>query len=170
MSWPLIGLPREESRCLLQDLALLTQARVVAPQPAQLLPLITGQPLTLTRIDLRLAQPVTQRLRRDAELARQLRQRQPARARQPNSLGTKLGRIRRSCLRHLDSFLRPEGASIEVSTEPGQPQRLLANLLRCGAGMDHSAFASPDADAIAGAAEGGTPHPRKRNSHRLCYA
>ena len=65
----LIGLPREESRCLLQDLALLTQPRVVAPQPAQLLPLITGQALALARVDLRLAEPVTQRLRRDAQLA-----------------------------------------------------------------------------------------------------
>src|SRR5207247_172838 len=52
-SSPLIDLPREESRCLLQDLALLTQTRVVAPQPAQLLPLITPQPLALARVDLR---------------------------------------------------------------------------------------------------------------------
>src|SRR3954466_6726842 len=110
-SWPLIDLPREESRCLLQDLALLTQARVVAPQSAQLLPLISGQPLALARVDLRLAEPVTQRLRRDAELPSDLRQCQAARA-----------RIRRSCLRHLDSFLRRVAASIEVSTETGQPQ------------------------------------------------
>src|SRR3954447_11401183 len=88
-------------------------------------PGITAQPRTLARVDLRLAQAATQRLRRDAELPRELGQRQPARARQPRGLGTKLGRIRRSCLRHLDSFLRPLAASIEVSTETGQPQLAL---------------------------------------------
>src|SRR5205814_5942016 len=105
-----------------QDLALLTQARVVAPQAAQLLPLATGQPLPLTPVDLRLAKPVTQRLRRYAELAGELRQRQPARARQPNGLGAEARWTWRSRPRHLDSFLRPEAASIEVATKPCQPR------------------------------------------------
>ena len=64
-SSPLIGLPREESRCLLQDLPLLTQQPILAPQPAQLLPLLAGQALTLAGVDLRLLDPAAQRLAGD---------------------------------------------------------------------------------------------------------
>jgi len=54
----------------LQDLALLAQAHVFAAEATQLLPLVAGQFLPLTGVDPRLAEPVAQRLRRDAELAR----------------------------------------------------------------------------------------------------
>src|SRR5829696_1461657 len=61
---PAIGLPREESRSRLEDLALLRQPAVLAPQPPQLLALVGGQAFDATGVDVALAAPVTQRLLR----------------------------------------------------------------------------------------------------------
>jgi hypothetical protein len=59
---PAIGLPREESRGRLEDLTLLAQAAVLAPQSPQLLALITGQTLATARVDVALADPVPEHL------------------------------------------------------------------------------------------------------------
>ena len=65
----MIGLPREESRGRLENLALLLKAAVLTPQPVQLLALIAGQPVAaLTAVKRSLLHPVAQRLRRDPEL------------------------------------------------------------------------------------------------------
>src|SRR5881392_626644 len=101
MRYRLIGLPREESRCLLQDLPLLLEDPHLPAQPAQLLPLLRHQALTLAAIDLCLTRPAPQPLSRDPELARDLHDRLAARAYEPHRLLAELRRTRRSRPRHL---------------------------------------------------------------------
>jgi hypothetical protein len=56
---------------LFQDLALLAQDADLAPQPARLFPLVTGQPVAaLTVIQIGLLEPESQRLARHAQLPR----------------------------------------------------------------------------------------------------
>jgi hypothetical protein len=91
-----------ESRCpwrrrppLFQDVALLGQDQILAPQPTQLLALIRGQTLRVTRVDVDLTRPITQRLLRAAQLTRQLRDRPATGTQQPDRLSAELLRIRR---------------------------------------------------------------------------
>src|SRR5688572_30774953 len=79
---------------LFQDLALLGNRPQLAPQPAQLLALIRAQALGLALVDVDLATPVAQRLRRDTELARELRDRLATALEQRDRLTAELGRIR----------------------------------------------------------------------------
>src|SRR5215211_2680852 len=83
---------------LFQDLALLGH-HPQAAQAAQLLTLVRGQAGGLAVVDVELARPVTQRLRRAAQLTRELRDRPPARAQQPDRFCAELRRVRR-CLWH----------------------------------------------------------------------
>jgi hypothetical protein len=80
----------EEGRGFFQDLPLLTQRAHLAAQPAQLLTLFARQTRLLTRVDRRLLRPQSQRLRRDAEIVRDLPQRPTATAIQRDSLTPKL--------------------------------------------------------------------------------
>src|SRR5207247_4910404 len=92
-SSPLIGLPREESRCLLQDLPLLLEQAHLPTQPAQLLPLLARQPVALTSVDVCLTNPAPQRLAGDPELTRDPRLRLPTALHKPHRLLTELSRI-----------------------------------------------------------------------------
>ena len=65
--------PRRRRPRLFQDLALLREDLDLATQPAQLVALVAAQALGLALIDVTLARPVPERLRRDAELLGQLR-------------------------------------------------------------------------------------------------
>src|SRR5680860_1082861 len=85
----------EEGRCFFQDLALLGEDQVLAPQPTQLLALIRGQALSVAIVDIDLARPVAQRLLRAAQLTRQLRDRPTRGPEQPDRFGAELLRIRR---------------------------------------------------------------------------
>src|SRR4029450_2544352 len=68
-SWTLIGLPSEESRCLLEDLPLLPQHPVLAAQPPQLLQLAGGQPVVaVPRIQIGLLDPDPQALLGDIQV------------------------------------------------------------------------------------------------------
>jgi len=60
---------------LFHDLALLGERAHLAPQPAQLLTFVGGQALSAALIDVDLARPIAHRLRRLAELSRELRDR-----------------------------------------------------------------------------------------------
>src|SRR5439155_22615171 len=119
-----IALPGEESRCLLQDLALLTQPRILAPKPAKLLALLARQPLTLTVVDLALANPAPQRLRRHRQLLGDRAIRPLAHPIQPDRL---LPELRRETLAlcHIDSLPDACASIVRVSTRPGQLQGTL---------------------------------------------
>jgi hypothetical protein len=78
-----------------QDLALFDEDPVLAAQPAQLLALIAAQALATALVDANLTGPVTQRLRRDPELAREHGHRLAAALEQLDRLTAKLQRIRR---------------------------------------------------------------------------
>ena len=73
-----IGLPREESRGLPQDLLLLLEHMDAPTQLAKLLQLLARQSLPLTSIDLGLLDPLAKRLRRDTKLGRGLDDRSTA--------------------------------------------------------------------------------------------
>jgi transposase len=68
-------LQSEGVRFQAEDLPLLLEAAVLAPQAAQLLALVAGQAFAAALVDVGLAHPVAQRLRRDPELAGDLRDR-----------------------------------------------------------------------------------------------
>src|SRR5579859_17646 len=103
---PPIGLPREESRGLAENLPLLPEPDHLPAQLHELLPLLRRQPLTLAGIDLRLLDPGAQRLLRHTQLSRDLRHPPAADLDQPDRLRPELRRIRGTCTRHLDSFPR----------------------------------------------------------------
>jgi hypothetical protein len=67
----------EEGRSYFQDLALLHEHAILAPQPAQLLPLVGRQALSPARIDVDLAGPVAPRLLRAPQLNGELRHTRP---------------------------------------------------------------------------------------------
>src|SRR6266508_1725823 len=94
------GLPREEGRRVLEDVALLLQAPDAPPQLTQLLTLDAGQPVVaLTPVALALASPVTQRLLRHPEALSDIRDR-AALTDQPQRLPPELLRVGRPCLGH----------------------------------------------------------------------
>jgi hypothetical protein len=80
---------------LFQDLALFDEDPVLATQPAQLVALVAAQALAAALVDVDLARPVTQRLRRDAQLAREHGHRLAAALEQLDRLTAELQRIRR---------------------------------------------------------------------------
>jgi transposase InsO family protein len=97
---PSPALRREEGRGSLEQIALLTQARVLTAQPDELGALVGRDAVVaLTAIDLVLATPVAQRLLRDAKALRQLARR-PSSAQQLDRLTTELRRIGRAGSRH----------------------------------------------------------------------
>src|SRR5207247_10078243 len=104
-------------------------------QPPELLALLAGQPLAQAAIDLRLAHPVTQRLRRAAQVGRDDRDRAARAAHQLDRLTPKLRRIRRTCTWHLNS--PPSGPcsapSAQLSTKPGEDHARPA----CGDALRH---------------------------------
>src|SRR4051794_15841850 len=69
-----------------QDPALLSERLDLAPQPTQLLALLRRQALGLARVDIDLARPVAQRLRRNPELTGELGNRLAAAAQQSDRL------------------------------------------------------------------------------------
>src|SRR4051812_39526660 len=95
------GLPREEGRRVLENVALLLESRVLASQSAQLLALGAGQPVigALTAIALALTAPVPQRLRRPPQALSNVRDR-AALTDQLQRLPPELLRISRPRLRH----------------------------------------------------------------------
>ena len=117
-----IGLPREESRGRLEDLALLCQQAVLATQPPQLLALVGGQALDAASVDVALAAPVTQCLLRHAQFSSNLLERRPG----PNErhrLATELRWIRRTGSWHADILpaqaSRPKHSSVhETGSTP----------------------------------------------------
>lgn len=62
-----VEFPREENRCLAQDLDVLPQPAVLHPQPAQLLPVVRGQAIGQTTVDRGLVHPAAQRLPTDPD-------------------------------------------------------------------------------------------------------
>src|SRR5512132_3817499 len=97
---PGLGLPREESRGALEDVALLLQAPDALAQLPELLALGAGQRvMALTAVGLLLLAPVAQRLLRDPQRLSDVRDQAP-RPQQPDRLAPELLRIRRSRLRH----------------------------------------------------------------------
>src|SRR5215210_8606090 len=94
------GLPREEGRRVLEDVALLLQAPDALSQLPELLALGAGQPVVaLTAIALALATPVPQRLRRHPQALRHIGDR-AALTDQFQRLPPELLRVGRPCLRH----------------------------------------------------------------------
>src|SRR5215210_2078035 len=94
------GLPREEGRRVLENVALLLQAPHALSQLAQLLALGAGQPvIALTAVALALAPPVTQRLLRHPQALSDIRDR-AALTDQLQRLPPELLRIGRPCLGH----------------------------------------------------------------------
>ena len=84
------NLHREETRGSYQQVTLLLEDPVLVAEPAQVLALLARQPLALARVDLRLLAPEPQRIGRDAQLTRDLRQRATARLEQLDRLAPKL--------------------------------------------------------------------------------
>jgi hypothetical protein len=80
---------------LFQDLAFFDEDPVLAPQPAQLLALVRTQAGGAALVDVDLARPATQRLRRDAQLASEFGHRLAAALEQLDRLAAELQRIRR---------------------------------------------------------------------------
>src|SRR3989454_11986308 len=73
LRWDRAGLPSEPGRGFFQNLPLLAEDLVLAPEPPQLLALFRGQAiLAMTVIAIGLGNPVADRLRRRLELLRQL--------------------------------------------------------------------------------------------------
>src|SRR4051794_36300419 len=87
--------PRRRRPLLFQDVALLSEDQILAPQPTHLLALIRRQALDVAGIDFDLARPVAQRLLRTAQLTRQLRNRPATGSEQADRLSPGLLRIRR---------------------------------------------------------------------------
>src|SRR4051812_32572868 len=86
--------PWQRRPLLFQDLALLGERLDLTPKATQLLALLGRQALGLARIDLDLARPVAKRLRRDPELASELRNRLATAPEQGHRLTAELQRIR----------------------------------------------------------------------------
>src|SRR5215216_661851 len=118
---------------LFQDLALLGHHPQLTAKAAQLLTLVRGQARSLAVVDVELARPVAQRLRRAAQLTRELRHRPPARAQQPDRFCAELRRVRR-CLWHrqtsslADQMAQPSDVH-ESGGTPADLDRLLARHL-----------------------------------------
>ena len=112
----------EPGRCFCEDLLLLTQDPVLPTQPAQLIELGGGKPLSVSVVNIGLVHPIANGLLRRFELPAQL-PRATTRPHQANHLLPELRRVRRSRSRHsLNTPLREQSPSLRVSTKAGQPQ------------------------------------------------
>src|SRR5690606_30993890 len=80
LRWVRVELPREKSRSGLQNLVRPAQLPVLTPKLFELLALITGDPVADPMIDLVLANPEPERLRRHPEPARHRLDTRPSRA------------------------------------------------------------------------------------------
>src|SRR5438046_3536036 len=79
LRWNRAGLPSEPGRGFFQNLPLLAEDLVLAPEPPQLLALVRGQAvLAVAGVAIGLGDPVADRLRRRLELLRQLLRGPPA--------------------------------------------------------------------------------------------
>src|SRR4051812_8334527 len=120
---PGLGLRCEEGRGSFEQIALLLEADVLAPELAQLVALIRRKAVVaFVAIELILPAPVAERLLRDAETLGELARR-AAGAQHLHRLAAELLGIRGSRLGHGDTILsRPTGASRQVSGKPGPLQ------------------------------------------------
>ena len=103
----------EPGRCFCEDLLLLTQDPVLPTQPAQLIELGGGKPLSVSVVNIGLVHPIANGLLRRFELPAQ-RTRATTRPHQANHLLPELRRVRRSRSRHsLNTPLREQSQVIE---------------------------------------------------------
>jgi hypothetical protein len=118
------GLLGEEGGCFWEDLLLLLEDAGASLEPSELLTLVGAQPLPTALVDLRLGDPVTERLERDPEILRHTAQGGTRLTRQAYGLGPELRRVRTmrcSCQRGLlPGAVAP---SLKVSTKAGELQR-----------------------------------------------
>ena len=143
----------KKGRGSLEQVALLAEPLVLAPQPRQLSALISRDTVvTLMAIDLVLATPVAQRLLRDAHALRQLARR-PSGAQQLDRLRRNSGGEAGRVLGTTDTILsRPDGASHQTSAKPGPLHRAASRYcgLVCG-GERGARMAASSSTANAGA-------------------
>src|SRR5438034_1645465 len=120
------GLPSEPGRGFFQDLPLLAEDLVLAPEPPQLLALFRGQAvLAVAVVAIGLGDPVADRLRRRLELLRQLF-RVPPRSHHLNEPPLELRRVRDMGLGHRELLFPRKGAGVhETGGTSGTHQPLL---------------------------------------------
>src|SRR5712691_92216 len=112
LRWNRAGLPSEPGRGFFQNLPLLAEDLVLAPEPPQLLALVRGQAvLAVAGVAIGLGDPVADRLRRRLELLRQLL-RVPPGSHHLNEPPLELRRVRDMRLGHRELLFPRKGSGV----------------------------------------------------------
>src|SRR5947207_6438218 len=130
LRWNRAGLPSEPGRGFFQNLPLLAEDLVLAPEPPQLLALFRGQAiLAVAVVAIGLGNPVADRLRRRLELLRQLFPVPPG-SHHLNEPPLELRRVRWSGLGHRELLFPRKGSGVHETGGTSVPEiaRVIAGL------------------------------------------